>query len=169
MKSFKIYYINIRDFKCKRRSFEEIIERIKPTVIVVTETWMDEDYALEIDGYCKPCRNDRNQDGGGVMIVVRKELKNVTTEVKSTKEYLESLWIVINNERIKLRIGAVYLPQEKDQQVKEIYDIIKEQVKESREREESILIVGDFNCWVGEVIEGNHKRVTRAGKTLRLD
>ena len=166
MKSFKIYYINIRDFKCKRRSFEEIIERIKPTVIVVTETWMDEDYALEIDGYCKPCRNDRNQDGGGVMIVVRKELKNVTTEVKSTKEYLESLWIVINNERIKLRIGAVYLPQEKDQQVKEIYDIIKEQVKESREREESILIVGDFNCWVGEVIEGNHKRVTRAGKTL---
>ena len=37
--SFKIYYINIRDIKCKRNSFEAIIEEVKPTVIAVTETW----------------------------------------------------------------------------------------------------------------------------------
>ena len=87
----------------------------------VTETWMDDDYDMKIEGYSEPYRNDRNRDGGGIMIAVRQELKNITVEVKRTKEKIESLWVVINNTRIKMRIGVVYFPQEKDQELKEIY------------------------------------------------
>ena len=134
-------------------------------MIAITETWTDEDCEVEIEGYV-PFPNSRNQDGGGVVILVRRELKYITTEVKKTKEHLESIWVVINNNRIKIRIGVVYFPQEKDQNQKEIYDIIKQQIHESRERDESIMIVGDFNSRVGEAIEGNNKKVSKGGKKL---
>ena len=91
---------------------------------------------------------------------------HITTEVKKTNDYLESIWVVINNKRIKIRIGVVYFPQEKDQKHKEIYKILKQQIKDSREQEESIIIVGDFNCKVGEVIDGNYKKVSKGGKKL---
>ena len=64
-------------------------------------------------------------------MAIRKELKNITVEVKRTKEKVESLWILINNNKIKLRVGVLYLPQEQDQDLKEIYKVIKEQVQES--------------------------------------
>ena len=60
----------------------------------------------------------------------------------------------------------LYLPQEKDQDLKEIYKVIKEQVQESSERKESVLMVGDFNCRVGNVIPGNHHKVSKGGKKL---
>ena len=54
------------------------------------------------------------------MIAVRKELKYVTTEVEKTKEKIESLWVLIDNGRIKIRIGVVYFPQEQDQDLRAI-------------------------------------------------
>ena len=133
--------MNIRDIKCKRDSFEEIIAINKPTVIALTETWTDDSYDMELDGYVK-YPNNRNEEGGGVLVAVRKELKNVTTEVKRTKDAMESLWIVINNNRIKIRIGIVYLPQEQDQDLKEIYSIIKQQVEDSEKEDKALIIIG---------------------------
>ena len=103
-----------------------------------------------------------------MIVAVREELEYVTTEVRRTKlaDHLESLWIVINNTRIKLRIGVVYFPQEQDQELKEIYEVLKKQVEESRERDESIIILGDFNCKVGEEIAGNNKKVSKCGRKL---
>ena len=112
--------------KCKILSFEEIIRTTNPTVIAITETHMYYDYELKIQGY-EPFRNDRNKDGGGVMFLVKTELKFITLEVKRTSEHLESLWILINNNKVKLRVGVVHFPQEQDQNLKEIYKIIKEQ------------------------------------------
>ena len=166
LQTFKVYYINIRDLKCKRESFEEVIAKIKPSVIAVTEIWLDDQYDLKIKDYAVPYINERNKDGGGVLFLVRKELKYVTTEVNRTKEKMESLWIVIDNDRIKLRIGVVYLPQEQDQDVKEIYKIMKQQAREARENKESLMIVGDFNCKVGSEIEGNHGKISKGGKKL---
>ena len=127
---------------------------------------MYKDYKLKIEGY-EIYRNDRNEDGGGVMLAVKKELKFISVEVKQTSEYLESLWVLINNNKVKLRIGVVYFPQEQDQNLKEIYKIIKEQVQESGKNDESVMIIGDFNSKIGKDIEGNYKKVTRGGKKLK--
>ena len=86
--------------------------------------------------------------------------------MKLTKEKVESLWIVINNKRIKMRIGIVYFPQEKDQDIKEIYKVIKQQVRESAENRESVIVVGDFNCKVGEMVKGNKKEISNGGRKL---
>ena len=162
-----MYYINARDLKCKTLSFEEIIRTTKPTVIAITETHMYEDYKFQLQGYAEPFRNDRNQDGGGVMLLVKEELKHISVEVKRTSEHLESLWILINNEKVKLRIGVVYFPQEQDQDLKEIYKIIKDQVQESGKQDESVIIVGDFNCKIGKEIEENNHLVTKGGRKLK--
>ena len=118
---------------------------------------MYKDYDLKIEGY-EIFRNDRNEDGGGVMIAVRKELKFITVEVKKTSEHVESLWILMNNKKVKLKLGVVYFPQEQDQNLKEIYKIIKEQVRESGKNDESVMILGDFNSKIGKDIEENHKK-----------
>ena len=100
------------------------------------------------------------------MLAVRKVLKKVTVEVEKTKDKLESLWILINNDRVKIRIGIVYFPQERDQDLKEIYKVIKQQIRESGNNRESLIMVGDFNCKVGDVIKGNIGKSSTAGKKL---
>ena len=87
-------------------------------------------------------------------------------EVKRTTEEMESIWVVINNDRIKIRIGLLYLPQEKDQNLKEIYSIIKEQVEEAGKKDESTIILGDLNCKVGEIIKGNNRKISKGGKKM---
>ena len=113
--------------------------------------------------------NDRNKDGGGVYIGVKEELKNITVEVSRSKEPYESLWISINNEKAKIKIGAVYLPQEKAVSVKEIsniYKLIKKEITDGRDNEQSVIVTGDFNCKVGDKIEGNTGTVSKGGKKL---
>ena len=160
-----MYYINIRDIKCKRISLQEIIRDEKPTVIAITEAWIDEDYEMEIDGYVIH-KNCKTLEAGGIILAVVNELKYVTSEVARTKEYVESLWIVINNKKVKLRIGAVYFPQENEQNLTEIYKVLKQQIKEAGENEELVFIVGDFNCKVGGEIKGNTNKASKGGKKL---
>ena len=160
-----MYYVNIRDIKCKRSSFDEIIAESKPTVIAVTEAHIDEDYDMTIKDYAVH-KNCRDLNGGGIVIAVRKELKYVAVEVKRSTEYLESLWVAVNNTKVKIRIGVVYFPQERDQNLKEIYKIIKEQVRKAGENDESVFIVGDFNCRVGGKIKSNEGKASKSGEKM---
>ena len=55
------------------------------------------------------------------------------------------------------------MPQEsrtKIDKLKEIHQVIEEQIDEARSKGESILILGDLNCKVGKEIEGNTREVT---------
>ena len=56
------------------------------------------------------------------------------------------------------------MPQEsgtKIDKLKEIYQVIEEQIDEARRKGDSILILGDLNCKVGKEIEGNTHEVTK--------
>ena len=71
-------YLNIRGIKSKIRSLNNIIDEVEPTMVCITETHLMEKEILEIDGYT-PLRNDRNKDGGGIIIYVENKLKHITT------------------------------------------------------------------------------------------
>ena len=169
LKKFSLYYLNIRDFATKKEALEEILDEIKPTVVAITETHLEGETSLELRGYCKPFRNDRNKDGVGILIAVRKELGNIAVEVSQTKEVYESLWIAIDNNKVKLKIGVVYFPQENTVTLKDIsniYKLVKKEISEGREKDQSVIIAGDFNCKVGDTIEGNIGPVSKGGKKL---
>ena len=111
MKNFTVYYNNIRGLKGKEESLKDYIKELNPTVVCLVETHLDVDEKWTIEGY-EPLQNNRDADGGGVLIAVKKDIAKITQIVRKEKKTGESLWIVINNKKIQIRIGLVYAPQE---------------------------------------------------------
>ena len=162
-------YLNIRGIKSKLDSLMEKIEEIEPAIICITETHLLEKEEINFDGYSTPFRNDKDNLSGGILVAVKKELKGICTVVEKTKEIGQTLWIVINNNRVKIRLGVVYAPQESrtsKENLKKMYDGISDQVLKAKEKQQSTVLVGDFNGKIGEVIRGNRPDVTKGGKLM---
>ena len=67
----------------------------------------------------------------------------------------------------KNRIGVIYAPQENvapHNELKLMYEDIREQIKIGKEKKQQILILRDFNTKIGEAIEGNKTQVTKGGR-----
>ena len=80
-----------------------------------------------------------------------------------------SIWVVIDNSRVKLRVGVVYAPQESrtsKEILKNMFSKIEDQIQQAKERQQNVLLMGDFNCKIGNEIKGNRKDVTKGGKQL---
>ena len=66
--------------------------------------------------------------------------------------------------------GIVYLPQEKplnDKDISNIYKLLKSEIRAGKEKDQNIMLAGDFNCKVGEEhIEGSLGLPSKGGKKL---
>ena len=163
--NFKLMYSNINHLKSKMESLKSILEETKPAVVALVETKMAEKEKMEMEGYT-PYPMNRNIHGGGVLLLVKKELENLVVVVQEQVEVGEVMWITLSNNRNNIRIGVVYAPQEKDVKVDDLklmYKSIKEQVKEAKAKKQEVLIVGDFNCKVGNILPGNTEEITTGG------
>ena len=79
------------------------------------------------------------------------------------------LWILLTNTKKKIRIGVIYAPQENvtaNNELKLMYEDIREQIKIGKEEKQQILILRDFNAKIGETIEDNKTQVTKGGTQL---
>jgi exonuclease III len=164
---------NIRGIKSKKLSLQKIINEENPAIVGIVETHLQEGEPFELDeleGYCKPVRNDRKeQEGGGVMLLYKKELKNIVTIVGEEKKDFEAIWMKINNGRIDVKVGVIYMPQETETTVvkmKEIYKKIEAEIQESIEKDERLMIMGDFNCKIGIDESSNNSEISKGGKFL---
>jgi exonuclease III len=92
-------------------SIRNIIEEKDPTIIALVETKLSKGDELKIEGYCIE-RVDRDEEGGGVLIAYKECLENVVTVVGEETDGCEILWIKIDNGQVKLKMAAVYMPQE---------------------------------------------------------
>ena len=169
-KNFSILYSNIRGIKSKIETLNEIIEQKKPTVICITETHLKEGDKVEFEGYSKPYRNDRNgnKSKGGVLIAEKQKLENITIEVDRVNDVEESIWVLVNNAKTKLRIGVIYAPQEgtKKEELIKMYDRIENSINVGKQRDENVIITGDFNAKIKITKEKNTQERTAAGKML---
>ena len=59
-------------------------------------------------GYSQIFQNDRSRNSGGNMLPVKENIKAVTLEVAQEKEIGQSLWILLDNKRSKIRIEVIY-------------------------------------------------------------
>ena len=78
----------------------------------------------------------------------------------------QRLWILVTNTKKKIRVGIIYAPQENvtpNNQLKIMYEDIREQIKIGKEEKQQTIILGDFNVKIGETIEGNKAQVTKKG------
>ena len=169
LKKFKVWFHNVRGLKSKMESLQDKIDEVCPTLIGITESHLLEKEKLKFDGYADPFRNDRDNLGGGICIAVRQEIKDICTVVEKWRDVGESLWIVIDNGKVRVRVGVVYAPQESRtsaEKLKIFYKHISEQVQQARERNQRVLILGDFNGKIGIEVKGNKPEVTKGGTLL---
>ena len=47
-----------------------------------------------------------------------------------------------------------------------MYKHIKKHICDAKQKEQKVLITGDFNCKIGEVIKGNRPEISKSGKIL---
>ena len=82
----------------------------------------------------------------------------------------ESLWVAIsNNTKTEIRVGVIYAPQEcrtVSEEYTKMYDSIGEQILLAKQKDQKLLLLGDFNCKVGEYIPENSTEVSRSGKNF---
>ena len=68
---------------------------------------------------------DLSNRRGGILIGVNNNLKYISIKVNESNGKEEMIWILINNNRVKLRIGVVYMPQESRTTVQELAECHK--------------------------------------------
>ena len=69
----------------------------------------------------------------------------------------QSLLILVTNTKKKNIVGVIYVPQENvkpNNELKIMYEDIREQIKIGKEEKLQILILRDFNAKIGATIEG---------------
>ena len=129
---------------------------------------MAEKEDIKIDGYESRPMN-RDEHGGGVMVLVKEELDNIVVDVEKQNEVGETMWMTLTNGRNDIRLGVIYAPQESKTnvaQLKVMYKGLTKQIEEARKRKQHVVMVGDFNCKVGDAVEGNKEEVSKGGKML---
>ena len=75
----------------------------------------------------------------------------------------------IGKAKLSLRVGVLYNPQEsrtKKENINKVYQRIEKEIKTVREKKQRVMLMGDFNCKVGEMISGNKPEITMRGKLL---
>ena len=152
---FLILHYNCRSLLNKVEELTDICMKLKPKIICLTETWLDDSTPQTAnipDGY-KILRCDRSDrykqkygktNGGGTAVLYSEDIKirklNVDTEDQETQ------WIEVKANQIFI-LGIVYrahytdLLEEKEQEMpleKQLYDVSL--------RTRWILVTGDFNC-----------------------
>ena len=158
LKNFKIYYQNVRGLKSKLDSLQEMIDYYQPSLVCIVETYMQKQEEIQIQGYSLVCDNDRSANSGRTLVGVRDNIKNISLELTQENKVGQSLWILVTNTKKKIRVDVIYAPQENvapNNELKIMYEDIREQIKTGKEEKQQILILGDFNAKIGVAIEGN--------------
>ena len=176
LQKFKILFNNVRGFKKKEESIKDVLEEEKPVMLVLLESFLEVEVHIE-EIYYKENKYEvirlerKGKYGGGILIFIHKKIKSITTIEKVVEEPYEGCWININNQsHVKMKIGVVYAPQEsrtEAKSLKKMYDEIKTNVDSAKMEGMTTLIMGDFNCKVGDIINGNTPDVSKGGKMLK--
>ena len=147
----------------------ETISDYQPILICLVETHLQKEEEIRIPGYSQIFRNDRSVNSGGIMLAVKENIKTVTLGIAQEMEIGQSLWILLDNNRSKVRIGVIYAPQENvksNNELEVISNNISKQILIAQEGSQQVLILEDFNAKVGTYIEGNKTTVTKGVKTI---
>ena len=134
----KLLYMNVNGLMSSRLEVEELLEREKPDMLVLTETkWKDEwgDPEMGKGKYDCWMKNRRNKAGGGVMILIKKNIGIDRVEISENNT--EIVKVVVRNPRGEERsYMGVYVPPLSNAWTRREYDTMVDATK--REMEETI-------------------------------
>ena len=165
----KIMMVNMRGYKGKQNSIKEIVAENQPTILLLMETLCKKE-EINIEGYKIHPTKKRSDMWGGILFAVPYEIENNIQITNESVDEAEIMFAQIKCGRMLATIGLVYAPQEKDtpvEQLDKMYKYIESEVMAARAGEHIVLLGGDFNCKIGDQINGNKKEVTTGGRRLK--
>ncbi|XP_019618294.1 PREDICTED: ATP-binding cassette sub-family A member 1-like [Branchiostoma belcheri] len=143
---------------------------LKPTIVVVIETFLDStvkdgDDCITIPGYSLCCRRDRSTSSGGGIVVYCLEGIAIFHDKDQDPLDLELMWFTVALKSYKLLVAAVYRPPSSNS---DIIDYLDNSIlsKLTAFSAQSVVLLGDFNVhhqnWLGS-------RTTDAAGRLLLE
>ena len=163
-KTWQLMYANARGLQSKRCSLQDIMEERQPEVILLTETQLKSNTGVRFEGYTFFGKNRDDNNGGGVGILVRNDIKGQCSPYYSDKD-LEIIWISIRQKDMRpIYMGAYYGKQESRTNREEIeheMDLLMEEIEQIKQDGE-ILLLMDGNGKLGLLGENP----SRNGKML---
>ena len=142
-------HINVRSLLPKLDEVRIISRQTKAACICITETWLDDtvpDAEIFIDNYIVQ-RNDRNRQGDGVLIYVRKDFA-FNSRCDLQHEELEATWLEVLLPKSKpILCGVIYRPPHQTN----FYSILDSVCSStSHFSEYETILLGDFNTDVSK-------------------
>ena len=141
-----------------------------PNLLVVSESHMKFDTKVNITGYNSYSRNRKDKSQGGIVTSIRDDEAINCLKVSEGQDSNEYIITRHNMFQTPINVINLYSSQENRTPVNEIRDQwqeIVEEVIKIEARKENMILLGDFNKHVGDIIEGNHAKITEGGKLIR--
>ena len=161
-------------YNCKQASIPSILEKLQPDICTWQETGLTGRNQIKINGYHTSLRNRKDfKKMRGVCTAVHKDLKPHTVKVKEGENDEEFIVTRIGHIKPAVNIINVYGKIEdrmESIEVLESWGRIKREVDDIKARNESCVIIGDFNWAIGagkEGVEGNKPKISPGGKLVR--
>ena len=135
---------NIRSYQCNKLYLDDLIQKVKPTVICLTEMWSP--YNPNISGYQRPIMSLRKKRrGGGVAAFITSEASYSTpNNINNIQtKYIEKIAINVEHRNQKTLIVTIYRPPKS--KVKESLEEIEQVLIEAYKTSDKLIITGDFN------------------------
>ena len=122
-------------------------------IILISETKLDASFPSKqflIDGYSPPYRLDRSNKGGGLLLFVREDIPSKALQTTFTKE---GMFIEINLKKRKWLLFGGYNPNKC--LINDYLLDLSSQLDVLSSSYENIVIIGDFNSELTEVVMGD--------------
>ena len=156
---------NFRGYYSKKTSFESIISGMtpKPNLLVICESHLPFNKQSKIDGYQSFSRNRREKSMGGIATsIINSDFRNCLKvgEGSGSNEFIITRH---SDFLVPINIINIYGEQENctpSNVIKEHWDEIVEEIIKIEARGEMVVLMGDANKHVGDIIEGNHDKVS---------
>ena len=144
----KFLYANVRGFRSKSDSINQIIEEHDVDVILLTETRVYTESAIDILGFQSFSAVRDKKSGGGLYLCIRCWLyESVMIDSGNKASFVT---VCLNGKDCSVRLILVYGPQENDSQDKDSFcRDISVQVEMAYLNSDSVIMVGDFNAKLG--------------------
>ena len=147
----------------------KIIPDLKPSVLNYNELWFRGRRKLQIPGYrCYNVNHDNNKGGGVATSFVNADAAHVLKIHEGTRN--ELLVTRINKFAFPINIVNLYGKQEcrtSKNEIEDDWQEVLEVLGKIDALDEEVLFLGDMNRLVGNIVKGNHDKVSFSGTLIR--
>ena len=162
----------MRGFKSKKKSLENILETVRPSMVLLNETQMVGRMKMSLDGYTSWVRNRSDRGGGGIATSVRQNHQDSAVGVCQGEDDDEFLITRIDTFSPALCVINSYGEQRrtKKEEVEAKWSRLMKEMETVRMRGEYCVYAGDLNKLVGTGefgVPGNSPEVSLGGRMLR--